>query len=411
LEIMTINISFMPTKQSWLDFSSAPHRMFFFGGALQSILVITWWLSDLAGRYGRFYAPVNWAASPTTIHSFLMIYGFFPFFIFGFLMTTFPRWMNGEEVERKIYLPSFLLLFTGMLLYYIALFISEKVMMMAQILYLAGWAVGVYALLRVYWRSKHPDKLHATITAFVLLLGWILLACSIFGGSDLQEIAKIGGIWVLLLPVFFLVSHRMIPFFSANAIPNYKVVRPMWALVVIAIFSVLHGILEIIGGQSLTWVVDLPMAIIAFYLTMAWRIRNSLSVPILAMLHIGFAWLGLAMMIYAVQSFTLLITGQPYFGRAALHALTIGYFTSIVLAMATRVTLGHSGRRLVLDNSMWIIFIVFQAAPMLRIFSELPGLSTQQKGCLYLCSALVWIICFGLWAFKFLPIYWERKTS
>jgi uncharacterized protein involved in response to NO len=45
---------------------------------------------------------------------------------------------------------------------------------------------------------------------------------------------------------------------------------------------------------------------------------------------------------------------------------------------------------------------------MLRIFSELPGLSTQQKGCLYLCSALVWIICFSLWAFKFLPIYWER---
>jgi uncharacterized protein involved in response to NO len=87
---------------------------------------------------------------------------------------------------------------------------------------------------------------------------------------------------------------------------------------------------------------------------------NNLSVPILAMLHIGFAWLGLAMTIYAVQSFTLLITGQLYFGRAALHALTIGYFTFIVLAMATRVTLGHSGRRLVLDNFMWFILLFFK---------------------------------------------------
>ena len=393
------------------SFSSSPHRVFFFGGAVQSILIIAWWFFDLAGRYGAFYTPINWAVSPITIHSFLMIYGFFPFFIFGFLMTTFPRWMNGEEVERKIYLPSFLLMFTGMLLYYSALFRSETLIMISQILYLAGWAVGVYALFRVYWRSKHPDKQHATITAVVLLLGWLLLACSVFGGQRLREIAKIGGIWILLVPVFFSVSHRMIPFFSANVIPHYKVVRPMWVLVAVTMFSVLHGILEMNGGQSLTWVVDLPMAIIACYLTIAWRIRNSLSVPILAMLHIGFAWLGLAMTIYAAQSFTLLITGQLYFGRAALHALTIGYFTSIVLAMATRVTLGHSGRRLVLDNSTWAIFIAFQAAPMLRIFSELPWLPMQQKGYLYLCSAGVWLICFGWWAYKFIPIYWERKTS
>jgi uncharacterized protein involved in response to NO len=401
----------MYIKQSFQSLSSAPHRMFFFGGAVQSILIIAWWFCDLAGRYGGFYTPINWTASPTTIHSFLMIYGFFPFFIFGFLMTTFPRWMNGEEVERKIYLPAFLLLFTGILLYYIALFTSEALVTMAQILYLFGWAVGVYALFRVYWRSKHPDKRHATITAVVLLMGWLLLACSVIGGSHLQEIAKIGGVWVLLLPVFFSVSHRMIPFFSANAIPNYKVVRPTWALVVITTFSVLHGVLEMNGGQSLTWVVDLPMAIIAFYLTISWRLRDSLSIPILAMLHIGFAWFGIAMAIYGVQSFAFLITGQLFFGRAALHALTIGYFTSIVLAMVTRVTLGHSGRSLILDNSTWVIFIVFQAVPMLRIFSEFPRLSIQQKGFLYLSSAVVWLICFSLWAYKFLPIYWERKSS
>src|SRR5665647_2858204 len=80
----------MNLPKIWSMFSSAPHRMFFFGGAVQSILTLTWWLADLGGRYGGFYAPISWTISPTDAHAFLMIYSFFPFFIFGFLMTTYP---------------------------------------------------------------------------------------------------------------------------------------------------------------------------------------------------------------------------------------------------------------------------------------------------------------------------------
>ena len=47
------------------------------------------------------------------------------------------------------------------------------------------------------------------------------------------------------------------------------------------------------------------------------------------------------------------------FGLAPLHTFAIGFFASMVLGMASRVTLGHSGRPLVLDNFTWLLFIGF----------------------------------------------------
>jgi len=400
----------MNLLKTWQALSSAPHRMFFFGGGIQSVLTIAWWIADLAARYGGVYPPIVWAIPSIDAHAFLMIYGLFPFFIFGFLMTTFPRWMNGEEVERRAYVPAFLLLASGALLFYVGLVFSAFVLKIALILFLAGWGMGLYALLRVYLRAKHPDKRHAAITSVVLGFGWILLAGFVSNEAHLVAIAKVGGIWLILLPVFFAVSHRMIPFFSANAIANYKIVRPNWVLALIPSFALIHGILELTHLSAWTWLVDLPMAISAIYLTSAWRLRESLAIPILGMLHIGFAWLGIALMLYASQSLALLLTGQLILAKAPLHALTIGYFTSILIAMATRVTLGHSGRLLKADRLTWGMFLAFQSVATLRIISELPGLNFTARSHLYLCVALVWLACFGLWTYKYVPIYCQKSS-
>lgn len=397
--------------KTWQALSSAPHRLFFFWGGLQSLLTIAWWTVDLTGRYSGLYAPVSWSIAATDAHAFLMIYSFFPFFIFGFLMTTFPRWMNGAEVERRIYLPAFLLMATGSLLFYLGLILSVLLLTAALLLFLSGWGLGLYALLSVYLKAKHADKRHATITWVVLGAGWLLLASFVSNEAHLLAIAKVGGVWLILLPVFFAVCHRMIPFFSANAIADYKIVRPNWVLALVPSFALIHGVLELTGLQAWTWLVDIPMAVSAIYLTLAWRWRQSLAVPILGMLHIGFAWLGIALTLYALQSLTLLISGQVYFAKAPLHALTVGYFTSILLAMATRVTLGHSGRMLKLDRVSWVLFLAFQAVPLLRIMSELPGVEFAERGHLYLCTVAVWLACFAVWGYKYLPIYGQGRVD
>jgi len=397
----------------WRIFSAAPHRMFFLAGTMQSLCVMIWWLVDLGGRFGQHYAPVNWSMSALDAHAFLMLFGFFPFFIFGFLMTTYPRWMNGEEVERRFYVPAFILMVAGNGLLYVAL-TNKFWLAVAGVLFLGGWGAGLYALLRVYWRAKHPDKRHALITSIVLALGW-LLAASWFAGTTGETslpvtIAKSGGIWMLLLPVFFVVSHRMIPFFSANVIPGYTIVRPYWALALIWLASMLHGLMEIAGFYRWLWLVDLPMAALALYLTLSWRLLASMATPLLAMLHIGFAWLSVSMLLFGVQSL-LLMGGHVLLGRAPLHALVLGYFTSMVLGMVTRVTLGHSGRTLTADRLTWTIFLVFQGAVLLRIASEIPGVGFEMRSWLFLGSALIWLITFGIWAHHFGHMYWTPRSD
>jgi uncharacterized protein involved in response to NO len=400
-----------PAHKNWATFSSAPHRMFFFAGIMQSLLTLAWWMADLGGRYGDFYTPIAWSIPPADAHAFMMIYGFFPLFIFGFLMTTYPRWMNGEEVKRRHYVAAFLLLITGIMLFYIGLIVGKPLLMLALVVYLIGWAVGLYALLGVYVRAKNPDKRHAAITSVVLVVGWLLIAAFASNEVHLITLAKVGSIWLLLLPIFFTVSHRMIPFFSANVIPGYKVVRPGWALALVPAGALIHAILELNGLPQWTWLVDLPMAACAIYLTLVWQLRASLATPILAVLHIGFAWLGIAFLLYAGQSLVLLATDQLVLAKAPLHALTVGYFSSMLLAMVTRVTLGHSGRALEIDRTTWGIFLVFQLAPILRIAAELPGLGFTLRGHLQLCSGIIWLACFGLWSCKYVSIYWKPRPD
>jgi len=398
----------------WRTFAAAPHRMFFLGGIVQSVLVMAWWLVDLAGRYGGLYAPIMWSVSPPDAHAFLMVYGFFSFFILGFLMTTYPRWMNGDEVERRHYVPAFLLLAAGTLLFYVALLCTKLLLPLAALLFLAGWGIALAALLRVYIRAQHPDKRHARITSIVLTLGWILAACwfvGALGGMAFPlAMAKNGGVWLFLFPVFFAVSHRMIPFFSSNIIPDYRIVRPDWALLLVPLGGLLHGTLELSGLDAWLWLADLPMAAAAFYLTLGWGLRASLGTPLLAMLHIGFAWLGIALLLYAIQSLSLL-AGYVILGKAPLHVLTVGYFTSMVLGMITRVTLGHSGRPLAADKFTWAIFLVFQAVAVLRVAADVPGIEFMLRGQLYQCAALIWLACFGIWAYRYAPIYWNPRSD
>lgn len=397
----------------WRIFSAAPHRMMFFAGIMQSLCVMTWWLADLGGRYLGFYLPPAWSMSPIDAHAFLMLYGFFPFFIFGFLMTTYPRWMNGEEVERSHYVPAFLLFAVGIVLFYAAL-LDKLWLIPAAMLFLGGWATALYALLRVYWRAQHPDKRHARITSTVLTLGW-LLAAAWFAGEVgaigwMVTIAKSGGVWFLLLPVFFVVSHRMIPFFSANVIPDYRIVRPYWILALMWVGSMLHGFLEIRELRAWLWLVDLPMAAMTLYLTLAWRLGASLKTPLLAMLHIGFSWLTAALLLFGLQSL-LQLNGHVVMGKAPLHALVIGYFTSMVLGMVTRVTLGHSGRTLAADLLTWAVFLIFQSVVIVRIAADLPGIEFPLRGHLVLCSALLWLASFGTWAYHFAHIYWAPRKD
>nr|WP_269430538.1 NnrS family protein [Nitrosospira briensis] len=90
----------------------------------------------------------------------------------------------------------------------------------------------------------------------------------------------------------------------------------------------------------------------------------------------------------------------------------MGYFANMVLGMASRVTLGHSGNLLALDKFTWLLFIAFQAVVLLRIFPDLlPDTFGTATMTLYLLAGLSWLICFTLWAVRHVPLYWRLRID
>lgn len=388
---------------------SMPHHAMFTVGALQAVLATLWWLLDLGGRYGGWYVPVTWSVPPAWAHLFLMVFGLFPPFMFGFLMTTYPRWMSGLPVSPRHYLPAAGLLAGGLLLTYAGLLLGKTLLLVGLLIFAAGWGLGLYALLRVYASAQRPDVLHARITSGVMALGLLLLVLLVCGIATERAtwvgVAREGGIWWFLLPVFFAVSHRLIPFFTQSVIPHYTLYRPDWMMGLIVAGGLLHGALAIGGLPQWFWLADLPMAGSALWLSWRWQMRRTFGIRILAMLHVAFVWVGIALAGLGLQSLFLLLESDFSLGRGPLHALLIGYFASMLVAMATRVTLGHSGQPLVADNRAWGIFLAVQTAAVLRVCSEAPWLAQHMAIFLTLAS-LLWIAAFAFWAIKFTPRYW-----
>lgn len=143
----------------WHNFTAAPHRVMFFGGALQTIAVMVWWLSELVTRYGVAGHPFVWPIAPGAAHAYLMIYGLFPFFMFGFSMTIFPRWMKGREIPAQYYVPAFMLLMLGAIGFYAGLFIGDTILLSALSCTLLGWGCTVCV---VACTARHAARRQAT---------------------------------------------------------------------------------------------------------------------------------------------------------------------------------------------------------------------------------------------------------
>lgn len=385
--------------------------MMFFSGAMQAVLIMLLWLAELWGRAG-WGAPLPTVIPATWAHAFLMLYGLFPFFIFGFLLTVYPRWMGGPTVPAARYVAAFGFLAAGMILFYFGLFTSRLVLAAALALQLAGWGVTLHALLAVFLQSPKRGP-HERLLNLALAAGMLGIACFLVGVfSDAPmafQLARELGLWLFLVPVVFLVAHRMIPFFSQSALMNYLMVRPVWGPPVMTLCVIGHVVFEIAGLSAWRFLADAPLALAALHHSWVWQFRRSFHARLLAMLHIAFLWLGIGMTLYTVQSLALLVTGVDYLGRAPLHALGIGFFTGMVVAMASRVTLGHSGRALEANDLTWRVLFGVNIAAMLRIIAEfLPG---TVGGILNALAAAAWLLSFLLWGWLYAPMYLRPRID
>ncbi|MGL4604385.1 MAG: NnrS family protein, partial [Iodobacter sp.] len=93
---------------------SAPHRVGFFSGTLLLILSLAWWACEMLLRAGGHTLPG--AIAPMFLHGYLMLYGFFPLFMLGFIYTAGPKWLNVASPAARLYAPVMLGYAAGSLL-------------------------------------------------------------------------------------------------------------------------------------------------------------------------------------------------------------------------------------------------------------------------------------------------------
>jgi uncharacterized protein involved in response to NO len=387
----------------------------FLAGSIQLVLTLLFWCIELVGRYTSLWSPLEMIIPGVWAHIFLMIYCLYPFLMFGFLMTTYPRWLNTDPVPPTFYISAFVVMSAGCLLFYPALFISRALLIIAVLAVLSGWAIGIIALFRVYLRPQKSRTPYESILLCLLFLGLLSGVSSLgwlFTNNFLfYQFTLTGGIWLFLIPVIITVAHRMIPFFSSMVLDDYTMLRPVWSLPLIGICLLGHFFCTILGFSQWLFLFDLPLALATGYLSFIWQFYRSFKAPLLAMLHVAFLWLPLGLFLYAIQSLTLNFTGDFILGKAPLHALGIGFITSMSLAMATRVSLGHSGRPLVPSRLTLTCFWLLQFVALLRVISELPIIGLVMMNHWILTAGVLWMISLSIWTLIYLPIYLKPRVD
>ena len=119
--------------------------------------------------------------------------------------------------------------------------------------------------------------------------------------------------------------------------------------------------------------------------------------PIVLVLHVGYGWIAAALGLKAVW----LLAGAPWAANW-LHAQTAGLSGTMILAVVTRVALGHTGRPLVVRPAIAVAYALVVAAALVRVFG--PALLPLGAVHVLACAAVLWAAAFAIFLVLYVPI-------
>jgi uncharacterized protein involved in response to NO len=407
----------LPQRWSWPMLMAAPHRLAFFLAMVVLVATGLWWSLIQADRNAGI--GLAYELSPSVIHSALMTFGFMPLFFAGFLFTAGPKWLGVEPPTSRYVRTPLLLCAAGWLAWPAAAHFNAYAAAAGLAAALAGLAWITALFIGLVRASPAPDRIHATCIAAALVAGCMCLAgvivAVLLDNPMLAREFVVTALWAFIVVVYATVAHRMIPFFTSSALPMVQAWRPFWVLRVllgVALFEAasvwLDSLFDAAAWHMVRGAVEIAAGATVIWLAFAWGLVQSLKVRLVAMLHIGFSWLGIGLALSGVSQLVLAFTGDDFLPLAALHAVTMGCLGSLMVAMVTRVTCGHGGRPLVADNFVWALFWLLQMAVVLRIAAAAPLDSALQ---VTLAAAVVWAAVLTAWALRYGAWYGRPRAD
>ncbi|MEZ5503288.1 MAG: NnrS family protein [Halioglobus sp.] len=336
--------------------------------------------------------PERWDFTlfPGWWHAHEMVFGFALPVVAGFLLTAVATWTGipGTSGWRLQ------LLFGLWLAARLLLWLLPGQLPLAWLAEMLFLALLLYELTRRVWAVRQWRNM---LFPPVLLA---LAACSSasYWSADnpvLSARLHYGAVWMIAVLVV-IIGGRVIPLFTANRLGLKIAPLPAWFEALAIGGTALVGLLSAFpsGEQAQHWLdmVCLAGAAIHLFRLAHWQGWKTLRVPLLWSMHLSYLCIPLAMLALAV------VGGDPVAGRNVIHLLAVGSIGGMILAMMSRVSLGHTGRPLEVPAYLSVAFGLVFIAAIIR--AVLPLLAVSLVEVAWQLPAVLWIIAFSLFLLR-----------
>jgi uncharacterized protein involved in response to NO len=376
-------------------------RPFFLGAGLHGCLFVAAWT---ATWQGALPAPA-WLA-PAWWHGHEMLFGLAAAAIAGFLLTATPVWTGRRALCGRPLAALAGLWALGRLAMVLAGVLPPVLVAAVDLAFLPLVAL---VLARTVWRTGQWRNHGVVALVGVLTLANASVHAQALGltsGSAPRALRFAADVVVVLIVV---IGGRITPAFTANALlrrgAEARVAsRPWLDRLAVGAAAAVAGV-DLLAPRSPASGALAAAAGLAVAARMGgWQTLRTRGDPLLWSLHAGMAWVAAGLLLVAAGDL-----GAPVPANAGLHALTSGAMGSMILAVMTRVSLGHTGRPLVLPRGAVGSYLLVHAGALARVGSVLaPG---PLSGPLLVAGGLLWAAAFGLFALLYAPILLRPRVD
>jgi uncharacterized protein involved in response to NO len=374
-------------------------RPFFFCGAAWAVIALGVWLMTFAG-----VLTLPTAFDPLAWHRHEMLFGFVGAIMSGFMLTAIPNWTGRLPIAG------------GPLLALVGLWFAARLAVLFSLdvgrIPAAALDVGFFLVLA----TLGAREVVAAKNRNLPVVGMILLF-AIANALDHAEAAGFvddrgygwrGAIAIAVL-LISLIGGRITPSFTRNWMAKQGITTRLptqpdrFDMLVIAGTALALLFWLAVEGQPLTGTMLLLAAALQALRLSRWGGLRTLRDPFVFILHLGYAWVPLGLALLGLG-----IMGWAVPRSAALHALTAGAMTTMILAVMTRATLGHTGRELRADRPTQTIYLLVTIGAVLRVTASL-GIGDfvpmmHAAGTAWASALLLFLAIYG-------PILWRARVG
>lgn len=374
-----------------IPFLRMAFRPLFWLAALFGILSIAAWALSFTGNIAFFPygGSFFW-------HTHEMLFGFTTAVIVGFLLTAVQSWTGVESING---LPLAVLITLWLLARLLLAFPSDDWLLITVALDLLFLPLSAIALAIPVVKSKMWKNLFFVPILLLMAVLNGLTHLSVAGILTLSTI-HISNIMVLLVSlVMCIMGGRVFPMFTANGTGTRRVASIAWLeklSIVSVVLSLLVTIHIIDTPDTFDAFIYLSAGALNFLRALRWRIWIAFSTPLVWSLHISYLAICIGFVMLSMVKFGLLENAS-----LAIHAITVGGISFMILSMVSRVSLGHTGRIIQVGKLMVSAFILMGLSFVVRVFAPLVW---NDYSAIILISAALWVIAYSLFLSNYTTI-------